>query len=53
MMLIMGYVHCIKPEQINTAIANEAVDIYSQPLGDVPDGVEDSFGDDNLFNSYL
>jgi hypothetical protein len=53
MMLIMGCMHCIKPEQINAAIANKVVDIYSKPPGNVPDGVEDSFGDNNLFNSYF
>ncbi len=52
-MLIMGCMHCIKPEQINAAIANKVVDIYSKPPGNVPDGVEDSFGDNNLFNSYF
>jgi hypothetical protein len=51
MMLIMGCMHSIK--QMNAAIATKAVDIYSLPPRDVSHGIEDSFGDDNLFNSYF
>jgi hypothetical protein len=50
-MLIMGCMHGIK--RINAAIAQKAVSIHSPPPGDVPHGVEDCFGDDNLFNSYF
>jgi hypothetical protein len=46
MMLCMGCMHQIK--RMNTAIAKKAVDIHSLPPGDVPHGVEDSFGDDNI-----
>jgi hypothetical protein len=46
-MLIMGCIHCIKC--IKAAIAKKEVDIYSPPPGDIPHGIEDSFGDDNLF----
>jgi hypothetical protein len=45
MMLIMGCMHCI--ERINTAIAKIAADFM------VPEDIEDSFGDYNLFNSYF
>ncbi len=33
---------------MNTAIAKKEVDVYSQPPGEVPHGVEDCFGDDNM-----
>ena len=33
---------------MNAAIAKKAVDVYSSPPGDVPHGVEDSFGDDHF-----
>jgi hypothetical protein len=48
MMLSMGcnLMHRIK--RMNAAIAKKAVDIYNPPPGDVPHGVEDSFGDDHI-----
>ncbi len=48
MMLSMGcnLMHRIK--RMNAAIAKKAVNICSPPAGDVPHGVEDSFGDDNM-----
>jgi hypothetical protein len=49
MMLIMGCMHLIK--RINAAIAKKVVDMYSPPPGDDPHGLEDNFGDYNLFNS--
>ena len=51
MMLIMGCMHLIK--RINAAIAKKVVDMYSPPPGDDPHGLEDNFGDYNLFNSYF
>jgi hypothetical protein len=48
MMLSMGCNSMHRIKQMNTAIAKKAVDRYSQPPGDVPHGVEDSFGDDNM-----
>jgi hypothetical protein len=48
MMLSMGcnLMHRIK--RMNAAIAKKMVDLYSLPPGDVPHGVEDSFGDDHM-----
>ena len=51
MMLIMGCMHRIK--RINAEIAKKAVYVYHPPPGVVPHGVEDSFWDDDLFNSYF
>jgi hypothetical protein len=48
MMLSMGCNSMHRIKQMNTAIAKKAVDRYSQPPGDVPHGVEDSFGNDNM-----
>jgi hypothetical protein len=48
MMLSMGCNSMHRIKQINAAIAKKEVDIYSLPPGDVPHGVKDSFGDDNM-----
>ena len=51
MMLIMGCMHRIK--RINAEITKKAVYVYRPPQGVVPRGVEDSFWDDDLFNTYF
>ena len=51
MLFIMGCMHCIK--RINAEITKKAVYVYRPPPGVVPHGVEDSFWDDDLFNSYF
>jgi hypothetical protein len=48
MMLSMGCNSMHRIKRMNAAIAKKAVDTYSQPPGDVPHGVEDSFGDDHM-----
>ena len=48
MMLSMGCNSMHRIKRMNAAIAKKAVDVYSQPPGDVPHGVEGSFGDDNM-----
>jgi hypothetical protein len=48
MMLSMGCNSMHRIKRMNAAIAKKAVDVYSPPPGDVPHGVEDGFGDDNM-----
>ncbi len=47
-MLSMGCNSMHRIKRMNAAIAKKAVDVYSPPPGDVPHGVEDGFGDDNM-----
>ena len=47
----MGCMHCIK--RINAEMTKKAVYVYRPPPGVVPHGIEDSFWNDYLFNSYF